>query len=86
MSFILIVDLIGFAYFQVTSIVSNIPYPIRIVQLYNRFVISLTLFMQNSAKYGLIYTIIGIHLWYRPFMNYINTIVNNCWFSELVLS
>ncbi|MDY0024120.1 MAG: hypothetical protein RBR66_04225 [Candidatus Izemoplasmatales bacterium] len=40
-------------------LVNQIPTPIRIVQLYNRFVVSLTLFVQRIANYGTIYTVIG---------------------------
>jgi hypothetical protein len=70
-SFIMTIIFIGFLYFQMTSIVSKIPYPIRIVQLYNQFVISITLFMQSSASYGLIYNRIGQLIYgIRPYLNY----------------
>lgn len=42
-----------------TMLLVKIPTPIRIVQLYNRFVTGVTLFMQGSARYALIYTNIG---------------------------
>lgn len=42
-----------------TLLLVKIPTPIRIVQLYNRFVTGVTLFMQASARYAVIYTNIG---------------------------
>lgn len=39
--------------------VRAIPRPIRIIQLYNRFVINIGLFMQTISKYASIYTVIG---------------------------
>jgi ABC-2 type transport system permease protein len=50
---------LGFLFFLTYQIVSQIPTPIRIVQLYNQFIISITRFMQQTAAYGLIYTVIG---------------------------
>ncbi len=56
---ILTIILILLAFYLTVFLTSKIVYPIRIVQLYNRFVISLTLFIQNVAGYGTIYTIMG---------------------------
>jgi len=50
---------VGGLFYLTTFLVQQIPLPIRIVQLYNRFVSNLAIFMQNSAKYGTIYTLIG---------------------------
>ncbi|TVP94274.1 MAG: hypothetical protein EA374_07600 [Acholeplasmatales bacterium] len=59
LTFILTVVLIGVLFGLTVTLVNRIPTPIRIVQLYNRFIIQLTLIMQSSASYGLIYTVIG---------------------------
>lgn len=53
----LIVVFLGFYY--LTDVVSNIPTPIRIVPLYNRFISNISIFMQSSAKYSSIYGLIG---------------------------
>ncbi|HOP56705.1 MAG TPA: hypothetical protein PLH02_03530 [Bacillota bacterium] len=58
-SLIAAILMIGGLFYFVTVLVANIPIPIRIVQLYNRFVSNLAIFMQSSAKYGTIYTMIG---------------------------
>jgi hypothetical protein len=42
-----------------TLLLIRIPTPIRIVQLYHRFVTGIALFMQSSAKYSLIYENVG---------------------------
>lgn len=48
-----------FVFLGLTGLLDEIPTPIRIVALYNKFVTSLTVFMQSSAKYALIYANIG---------------------------
>jgi len=58
-SFILTLILIAAMFYLTYQVISSIPTPIRIVQLYNQFIISLTTFMQNMASYGMIYTVIG---------------------------
>ena len=50
------VAFIGVAFYFVATLVSKIPTPIRIVQLLNSFVTKITLFMDECAKYGAIYT------------------------------
>ena len=46
-------------FYLTTLLVQQIPTPIRIVQLYNRFVVSITIAIQRIAQYGSIYTVIG---------------------------
>lgn len=58
-TFILFLLLLGAAFYITMLLVSSIPIPIRIVQLYNRFILGLTLFMQASAKYATIYAVVG---------------------------
>lgn len=66
----------GFAFFVVYKAIGLIETPIRIVQLYNRFVISISLFMQKVASFGLIYTSIGKLLsGSNVFINYIVIII-----------
>ncbi|MFA7075907.1 MAG: hypothetical protein WC152_04470 [Candidatus Izemoplasmatales bacterium] len=55
LTFIFVITLFYLTY----AIVSQIPTPIRIVQLYNRFTLALTLAIQKIAQFGTIYTIIG---------------------------
>ncbi len=47
------------AFYYLTNVVSQIPTPIRIVPLYNRFISNISIFVQSSAKYSSIYGIIG---------------------------
>lgn len=54
-------------FYLVYFLVSKIPTPIRIVQLYNRFIVSLTLLMQKVASIGTIYTWIGFLLYQIDF-------------------
>lgn len=58
-TFVLFLLLLAGAFYLTMTLVSGIPIPIRIVQLYNRFILGLTLFMQASAKYAAIYAVIG---------------------------
>ncbi|MCF7932290.1 MAG: hypothetical protein K9K93_03895 [Acholeplasmataceae bacterium] len=72
LSLIFLLVFIGLLFYGVILILAYIPYPIRIVQLYNRFMISITMFMQASARYGLIYTVVGELLYgIKPFINYL---------------
>lgn len=67
---LLTIVLVLLAFYLTVSLTNRIVYPIRIVQLYNRFVISLTLFIQKIAAYGTIYTIIGKMLFgFKYFLN-----------------
>src|SRR5690606_35194893 len=50
-------------FFVIYWIVGQIPIPIRLVQLYNRFIIALTLFMQDVASVGSIYSFVGYVLY-----------------------
>lgn len=70
LTFILIVLGIAGLFFLTYSIVSQIKTPIRIVQLYNQFIISLTLVLYKIASIGSIYTVIG------KFLFQINYVVN----------
>lgn len=56
-----IVIIIGVSglFYLTTLLISQIPTPIRIVQLYNRFIISLSFALQKMASVGSIYTVIG---------------------------
>ncbi len=47
------------SFYYLTNVVSDIPTPIRIVPLYNRFISNISIFMQSSAKYSSIYGLIG---------------------------
>jgi ABC-2 type transport system permease protein len=58
-SFLLTLISIGLLFYLTYYVVGQITTPIRIIQLYNRFIISLTQFMQSMASYGTIYTVIG---------------------------
>ncbi len=62
-SAILAVLLFGVVFYIIYQLVILIPVPIRLVQLYNRFIIGLSLFMQNVAQYGFIYRYIGYILY-----------------------
>ncbi len=57
--FITSFTVIFLAFYFVTSFVSRIPTPIRIVPLYNRFISNISIFVQSSAKYSSIYRVIG---------------------------
>lgn len=46
-------------FLQLAGILDGIPTPIRIVQLYNKFITSITVFIQSSAQYASIYANIG---------------------------
>jgi len=71
-SAILTVLLFGFIFFIIYRLVSLIPVPIRLVQLYNRFIISLSMFMQKIAQYGFIYRYIGYILYnINPWIHYL---------------
>ena len=59
LSFSLITSLIVSSFFLVYYLVGFIPENIRIVQLYNSFIVGLTKFMQQVASVGFIYTNIG---------------------------
>jgi len=59
LSLLILIVLLAFVYLGLAELLSNIPLPIRIVALYNKFVTSITIFMQSSAKYALIYANIG---------------------------
>lgn len=69
----IILILLGF-YFTV-YLTNKIVYPIRIVQLYNRFIISLTLFIQKVAAYGTVYTIIGKMLFGFKYLLYLGIVL-----------
>ncbi len=56
-------------------LVNTIPTPIRIVQLYNRFVLSLTLAIQRVAQFGTIYTIIGKMLFGFKYLLYLSILL-----------
>ena len=69
---LLTILLIGLLFIAVIGAVGSIPHPIRIVQLYNRFVINLSLFMQTAAAYAGIYAVIGFILGgYKAFVFYL---------------
>ncbi|MCK9599876.1 MAG: hypothetical protein M0R06_12605 [Sphaerochaeta sp.] len=59
LSAILSLVLVLLLFFVTYLVVNQIPTPIRIVQLYHRFIVSLTIAIQRIAQYGTIYTIIG---------------------------
>lgn len=59
LSGILTLVLVLLTFYLTYYIVNQIPTPIRIVQLYNRFVLSLSLAIQKTVKFGTIYTAIG---------------------------
>ncbi len=59
LTFVLLLLGIGLIFWLVYVLVGFIPENIRIVQLYNSFIIGLTKFMQRVASYGTIYTSIG---------------------------
>ncbi len=48
-----------FVFLAISSLLNQIPVPIRLVALYNKFITSITLFMQSSAQYASIYAVIG---------------------------
>ncbi|MCK9166480.1 MAG: hypothetical protein WCS12_02725 [Acholeplasmataceae bacterium] len=50
-------------FYLVYFLVTKIPTPIRIVQLYNRFIVAITLLMQKVASIATIYTWIGFVLY-----------------------
>lgn len=61
---------IGLLFYVVYQIVDYIPDNIRIVQLYNSFIFSLTRFMVNVSSFGFVYTSIG------KLLNSVNILVN----------
>lgn len=64
--------LFGLIFYLIYSLVSLIPIPIRLVQLYNRFIIALTMFMQKIAQYSFIYKYIGYILYsIDPWIHYL---------------
>ena len=72
LSSVLFLVVVGVLFRAVLALLAYIPYPIRIVQLYNRFMIGITMFMQASSRYGLIYTVVGELLYgIKPFLNYV---------------
>lgn len=85
-SFLLVIVSIIAIFVLIRGVVSSIPTPIRIVQLYNSFIISLTLIMQQSANYGLIYTNIGELLYgIDPVFNYLVLLVTIISLQGLIL-
>lgn len=58
-TFILILAVFGGLFYLTFTIINKIPTPIRIVQLYNKFILSLTLTLYKIASIGTIYTVIG---------------------------
>lgn len=58
-SFIVSLAMVLVLFYLTYLLVNQIPTPIRIVQLYNRFILSLTLAIQRIAQFGTIYTVIG---------------------------
>jgi ABC-2 type transport system permease protein len=71
-SAILTVILFGIIFYFVYSLVRLIPVPIRLVQLYNRFIIGLSMFMQKVAQYAFIYRYIGFILYsINPWIHYL---------------
>lgn len=58
-SAIVILSMLGALFYLTIHLVSQIPTPIRIVQLYHRFILWLTLAMQKIAAAGTIYAVIG---------------------------
>lgn len=59
LSFLVLLVVLVAAFFGFTWLVGKIPSPIRIVQLYNRFINNLSLFMQTAAQFASIYNVIG---------------------------
>lgn len=59
LTFSIFIVLIGFVFYVVYQLVGLIPDNIRIVQLYNSFIVGLTRFMQQVASIGNIYTTLG---------------------------
>lgn len=59
LSLLVLMAVLVAAFFGFTWLVEKIPSPIRIVQLYNRFINNLSLFMQTAALYASIYNVIG---------------------------
>ncbi|MBU1145173.1 MAG: hypothetical protein KJ971_04890 [Firmicutes bacterium] len=56
---VMVFALVFLIFYFVTTLVSSIPTPIRIVPLYNRFISVIAIFMQSSARYSTIYGLIG---------------------------
>ena len=87
LTLILSLIMIGLLFGITVSLVNQIPTPIRIVQLYNRFIIQLTLIMQSSAAYGHIYTVIGHMLFgINIFVNYVILLVTLAGLSLTVMA
>lgn len=59
LSMCMLIALGVFVFLGLTGLLDEIPTPIRIVALYNKFITSVTLFMQSSSKYASIYGVIG---------------------------
>ena len=59
LTLILLITFGVFVFLGLTGLLDEIPTPIRIVALYNKFITSVTLFIQSSAKYASIYGVIG---------------------------
>ncbi len=63
-------------FFVVYWLVAQIPIPIRLVQLYNRFIIGLTLFMQDIATIGSVYSFVGYVLYgIDAWLNYLYVVL-----------
>src|SRR5690606_13801883 len=63
-------------FFIVYWLVAQIPIPIRLVQLYNRFIIGLTLFMQDVATVGSVYSFVGYVLYgIDAWLNYLYVVL-----------
>ncbi len=60
---LLTIVLVLLAFYLTVSLTNKIVYPIRIVQLYNRFIVAITLLMQKVASIATIYTWIGFVLY-----------------------
>lgn len=70
LTFLIVIIMYFALFFLVYLAVNKIPTPIRIVQLYNRFIISLTMTLYKVASVGTIYTIIGKFLFsFSYFLN-----------------
>lgn len=75
---LIILFIIGF-FILVFNLVSLIPDNIRIVQLYNSFIVGLTKFMQQVASAGSVYTLIG------KLMNGTNVLINSLIVTIIIL-
>lgn len=75
---------IGLLFYATFLLVSQIKTPIRIVQLYNRFVLSLTLLIQRIASYGSIYNAVGQMLFGFAFLRNLATFLGTVIFIILL--